>query len=141
MRAVIATTVFLIALSVGGCASLWDYSPRTQAQDDADYQRTHSNYKQLASGGVKQLKYPGGLVAPTISPLRKSHTVAFADWMACVQGDEDGHRRTFAVFYRDRAIADFRHAVVIDGCEVEPYERLEPDIASPTPAKQVSLKP
>jgi len=29
------------------------------------------------------------------------------------------------VFYRDRAIADFRHAVVIDGCEVEPYERLE----------------
>jgi hypothetical protein len=90
MRAVIITTVFLIALSVGGCASLWDYSPRTQAQDDADYQRTHSSYKQLASGRVKQLKYPGGLLASTISPLRKSHTVAFADWMACVQGEEEG---------------------------------------------------
>jgi hypothetical protein len=140
MRAVIVTTIFLIALSVGGCASLWDYSPRTQAQDDADYQRTHSSYKQLASGRVKQLKYPGGLVAPTISPLRKSHTVAFADWMACVQGEEDGHRRTFAVFYRDRAIADFRHAVVIDGCEVEPYERLEPDAGGPAPAKQASVK-
>jgi hypothetical protein len=141
MRTVIVTTVFVIALSVGGCASLWDYSPRTQAQDDADYQRTHSSYKQLASGRVKQLKYPGGLVAPTISPLRKSHTVAFADWMACVQGEEEGHRRTFAVFYRDRAIADFRHAVVIDGCEGERYERLEADIASPTPAKQASRKP
>jgi len=46
-------------------------------------------------------------------------------------GEEDGHRRTFAVFYRDRAIADFRHAVVIDGCEVEPYERLEPDASGP----------
>ena len=86
MRAVVVTTAFLTALSLGGCASLWDYSPRTQAQDDADYQRTHSSYKQLASGRVKQLKYPGGLVAPTISPLRRSHTVAFADWMACVQG-------------------------------------------------------
>ena len=139
MRAVIVTTVFLIALSAGGCASLWDYSPRTQAQDDADYQRTHSSYKQLASGRVKQLKYSGGLVAPTISPLRKSHTVAFADWMACVRGEEEGNRRTFAVFYRDRAIADFRHAVVIDGCDSEPYERLEPETAAP--AKQVSVRP
>ena len=141
MRAVIVTTVFLIALSAGGCASLWDYSPRTQVQDDADYQRTHSSYKQLASGRVKQLKYSGGLVAPTISPLRKSHTVAFADWMACVRGEEEGNRRTFAVFYRDRAIADFRHAVVIDGCEAEPYERLEPDAGGPAPAKQASVKP
>jgi hypothetical protein len=141
MRAVIVATVFLIALPVGGCASLWDYSPRTQVQDDADYQHTHSSYKQLASGRVKQLKYPGGLVASTISPLRKSHTVAFADWMACVQGEEEGHRRTFAVFYRDRAIADFRHAVVIDGCEAEPYERLEPDTGGPAPAKQASVKP
>jgi len=143
MRAAIVTTALLIALSVGGCASLWDYSPRTQAEDDADYQRTHSSYKQLASARVKQLKYPGGLAAPTISPLRKSHTVAFADWMACVQGEEAGLRRTFAVFYRDRAIADFRHAVVIDGCEAEPYEGLEPSTGSPAPApaKQASVEP
>ncbi len=140
MRAAIVTTALLLALSVGGCTSLWDYSPRTQAEDDADYQRTHSSYKQLASARVKQLKYPGGLAAPTISPLRKSHTVAFADWMACVQGEEAGLRRTFAVFYRDRKIADFRHAVVIDGCEAEPYEGLEPGTGSPTPApaKQAS---
>jgi hypothetical protein len=141
MRAAIATTALLLALSVGGCASLWDYSPRTPAEDDADYQRTRSSYRQLASTRVKELKYPGGLAAPTISPLRKSHTVAFADWMACVQGEEEGHRRTFAVFYRDRKIADFRHAVVIDGCEAEPYERLEPDTASPATAKQASVKP
>ena len=141
MRAAIVTTALLLALSVGGCTSLWDYSQRTQAEDDADYQRTHSSYKQLALARVKQLKYPGGLAAPTISPLRKSHTVAFADWMACVQGEEAGLRRTFAVFYRDRKIADFRHAVVIDGCEAEPYEGLEPSTGSPAPAKQASAKP
>jgi hypothetical protein len=140
MRAAI-TTALLIALSVGGCASLWDYSPRTQAENDADYERTHLNYKQLASARVKELKISGGLGAPTISPLRKSHTVAFADWMACVQGEEAGLRRTFAVFYRDRKIADFRHAVVIDGCEGEPYERLEPNTGGPATAKQVSVKP
>jgi hypothetical protein len=141
MRAAITIVAVLTALSASGCASLWDYSPRTQAEDDADYQRTHSSYKQIASTRVKQLSYPGGLAAPRISPLRKSHTVAFADWMACVQGEEAGRRRTFAVFYRDRKIADFRHAVVIDRCETEPYERLEPNIASPAPAKQASVKP
>jgi hypothetical protein len=126
MRAAIVTIALLmIALSLGGCASLWDYSPRTPAEDDADYQRTRSSYKLLVSARVKELKYPGGLVALTVSPLRKSHTVAFADWMACVRGEEEGHRRIFAVFYRDRKIADFRHAVVIDGCDAEPYERLE----------------
>jgi hypothetical protein len=141
MRAAIVITALLIALSASGCASLWDYSPRTPAEDDADYQRTHSSYKQLASTHVKQLKYPGGLATPTISPLRKSHTVAFADWMACVQGEEAGHRRTFAVFYRDRKIADFRHSVVIDGCEGERYERLEPETGGPAPAKQANVKP
>jgi hypothetical protein len=141
MRAAIVTTAFLIALSTGGCASLWDYSPRTPAEDDADYQRTHSTYKQLAATHVKQLKYSGGLAAPTISPLRKSHSVAFADWMACVQGEEAGHRRTFAVFYRDRKIADFRHAVIIDGCEAERYERLEPETGGPAPAQQANVKP
>jgi hypothetical protein len=125
MRAAIVSSVLLIALSLGGCTSLWDYSPRTSAEDDADYQRTRSSYKLLASERVKELKYPGGLVAPTVSPLRKAHTVAFADWMACVQGEEEGRRRIFAVFYRDRKITDFRHAVVIDGCDGEPYERLE----------------
>jgi hypothetical protein len=141
MRAAIVTTALLIALSLGGCTSLWDYSPRTQAEDDADYQRTHSSYKQLASARVKELKVPGGLATPTISPLRKSHTVAFADWMACVQGEETGLRRTFAVFYRDSKIADIRHAVVIDQCEAERYERLEPNVGAPAPAKQASVKP
>ncbi len=141
MRVAITIAAVLIALSASGCASLWDYSPRTQAEDDADYQRTHSSYKQLASTHVKQLKYPGGLAAPTISPLRKSHTVAFADWMACVRGEEAGLRRTFAVFYRDRKIADFRHSVVIDRCEAERYERLEPETGGPDPAQQASVKP
>jgi hypothetical protein len=136
MRAAIVTTALLmIALSLGGCASLWDYSPRTPAEDDADYQRTRSSYKLLASTRVKELKYPGGLVALTVSPLRKSHTVAFADWMACVQGEEAGRQRIFAVFYRDRKIADFRHAVVIDGCDAEPYERLELDSGGPAAGK------
>jgi hypothetical protein len=135
MRAAIVTTALLIALSLGGCTSLWDYSPRTPAEDDADYQRTRSSYKLLASARVKDLKYPGGLVALTVSPLRKSHTVAFADWMACVQGEEEGHRRIFAVFYRDRKIADFRHAVVIDGCDAEPYERLEVELSGAAAGK------
>jgi hypothetical protein len=133
--AIVITALLMIALSLGGCASLWDYSPRTAAEDDADFQRTRSSYKLLASARVKELRYPGGLVALTVSPLRKSHTVAFADWMACVRGEEAGQRRIFAVFYRDRKIADFRHAVVIDGCDTEPYERLDLDSGGSPAAK------
>jgi hypothetical protein len=120
--------ILLVAACLAGCAPLWDYSPRSPIEDEADYLRTRASYKDLASARLKQLTYSGGLQAPVISPLRKSHSVAFADWMACVQGEGEGQRRMFAVFYRDRKIVDLRHAVVIDGCEAEPFERLDPGL-------------
>jgi len=137
--------ILILAAFAGACAPLWDYYPRTPLEEEADYQRTRISYKELATARVKALNYQGGLATPTISPLRKSHTVAFADWMACVQGEGEGHRRTFAVFYRDRKIADFRQAVVIDGCDGEPYERLQPESSpspavAPAPAKQASAR-
>src|SRR4029453_12738623 len=92
--------ILILAAFAAGCAPLWDYSARTPLEDEADYQRTRSNYKQLATARVKKLKYPGGWATPTIPPLRKSHSVAFAGWMGCVQGEGEGHHRTFAVFYR-----------------------------------------
>jgi hypothetical protein len=131
MRAAIVTTALLmIALSLGGCASLWDYSLRTLAEDDADYQRTRSSYKLLASARVKELKYPGGLMALTVSPLRKSHTVAFADWMACVQGRRQGAGAPSysTATVRSRIFA----AVVIDGCEAEPDGSTELAVPLPT---------
>ncbi len=130
----------IIAVGLAGCAPLWDYSPRTPSEDEADYLRTRTNYRELAAVRVKELKYAGGLEAPAISPLRKSHSVAFADWMACVKGDGNGRRQVFAVFYRDRKIADFRHAVVIDGCDAEPFAPLGPDTL-PGRDAQASTKP
>jgi len=130
----------IIAVGLAGCAPLWDYSPRTPTEEEADYIRTRASYGDLAAARVKELKYSGGLKDPTISPLRKSHSVAFADWMACVKGDGDGRRQVFAVFYRDRKIADFRHAVVIDGCNAEPFAALGPDRSRGLDA-QASAKP
>lgn len=118
------TAVAIVAAVLAGCSPLWDYSPRTPTEEEDDYIRTRANYKQLAAARLKDLKYSGGLVAPAISPLRKSHSVAFADWMACVQGDGEGQRRMFAVFYRGQKIADLRQAVVIDGCDAESFERM-----------------
>jgi len=120
MRVVLAVAV----ISVAGCTPLWDYSPRTALEEEADYVRTLASYKKLASERVSTLTITGGLVAPTISPLRKAHTVAFADWMACIQGQGEGQRRMFAIFYRDRKVADLRTAVVIDGCDLESFEKL-----------------
>jgi hypothetical protein len=113
----------LAGMALAGCSALWDYSPRAPLEEEADYMRTQSSYKQLALARLKELKYSGGFTASAISPLRKSHSVAFADWMACVRGEGEGHRRTFAVFYRDRQVTDVRLAVVIDGCDGETFER------------------
>src|SRR5262245_23493137 len=97
-----------MALALAGCSPLLDYSPRSPVAEEADYVRTLSAYKQLAMQQLGALKYAGGITGPEISPLRKSHLVAFADWMACVHGNAEGERRTFAIFYRDSKVADFR---------------------------------
>jgi hypothetical protein len=120
MRVALAVAVVCLA----GCSPLWDYSSRSPTEEEADFARTRSSYKKLATARLSELKYAGGLRAPEISPLRKSHAVAFADWMACIQGEGDGQRRVFAIFYRDGKVADLRLAVVIDGCDLEPFEKL-----------------
>jgi hypothetical protein len=116
--------VAMIAVSLGGCAPILDYSPHSAIEEDADYVRTQSSYRQLAVEQVKALKLPGGLVQPSISPLRKSHLVALADWMACVQGEGEGQQRYFAIFYRDKKVTDFRQAVAIDRCDGDTFEPL-----------------
>jgi len=126
MRLVPVIAVFCLA----GCSPLWDYSNRSPTEEEADFVRTVANYKKLAAERVKQLTYAGGLLSPSISPLRKAHSVAFADWMACVQGEAEGQHRMFAVFYRDQKVADLRLAVVIDRCEAEPFESLAPAAAT-----------
>jgi hypothetical protein len=114
----------IAALCLAGCSSLWDYSARSPLEEEADFLRTNASYKKLAAERLKELSYSGGLVGLTISPLRKAHSVAFADWMACIQGDAEGHHRMFAIFYRDQKVADLRLAVVIDSCDSEPFEKL-----------------
>jgi hypothetical protein len=124
MRLFLAIAVLVLAgMTLAGCSALWDYSPRAPLEEEADYMRTLSAYKQLATARLKDLKYSGGFTASAISPLRKSHSVAFADWMACIQGEGEGHRRIYAIFYRERQVADLRQAVVIDGCEGETFEK------------------
>ena len=120
LRLVLAIAV----VSLAGCSPLWDYSPRSPIDEEADFVRTAATYKKLASERVSKLTFPGGLQGPTISPLRKSHAVAFADWMACVQGEGEGQRRMYAIFYREQKITDLRMAVVIDRCDTETFEKL-----------------
>ena len=115
----------MAVVCLAGCSPLWDYSPRTPIEEEADFVRTVATYKKLASERIAKLSYSGGgLKRAAISPLRKSHTVAFADWMACVQGEGEGERRMYAVFYREQKVADLRAAVIIDRCEGESFEKL-----------------
>lgn len=123
LRLVLAMAV----VGLAGCSPIWDYSPRSPIDEEADFVRTAATYKKLAVAHLSKLSPPvGGLVDASISPLRKSHAVAFADWMACVQGQGqgDGRRHMYALFYREQKLADIRAAVVIDRCDGETFEKL-----------------
>jgi hypothetical protein len=46
-------------------------------------------------------------------------------WLACVHFQDRGHRRTYAVFFKDGQIVDSRYAVQTDACGVLTYSPLD----------------
>ena len=70
MRAAILILAALLAALSAGCAPLWDYSPRTPLEEEADYHRTLMGYKQLALARVKELNYQPNWVARSLAARR-----------------------------------------------------------------------
>jgi hypothetical protein len=112
---------------LGGCAianeGIWS-DPEDQ---DRDFTGTLAVYRRMiATDYGKFLKYAGGLQAPRISALRRAHPVAPGDWVACLKGEGEGVVRTHAVFFQKRRIVDVRVAVMIDECDQQAFEPLDP---------------
>jgi hypothetical protein len=49
------------------------------------------------------------------------HSVGGWSWLTCVRFQDRGHRRTYAVFLREKGIIENRYAVQADGCDTASY--------------------
>jgi hypothetical protein len=56
-----------------------------------------------------------------ISPLRWTNSMKGWSWLACVRFQDQGRRRTYAVFIKGSEILDSRYAVRIDACDDQTY--------------------
>jgi len=56
-----------------------------------------------------------------ISEARWVHSVNGWGWIACIRYQDQGHRRAYAIFFKDRAIVDARFAVQTDACDALAY--------------------
>jgi hypothetical protein len=63
-----------------------------------------------------------------ISQPRWVDTFIGSNWLICVQLQDQGHRRTYALFMNGSAIIDARYAVESDACGAQTYSPL--DLAS-----------
>jgi hypothetical protein len=60
-----------------------------------------------------------------ISQPRWVETFIGWNWLICVQLQDQGHRRTYALFMNGSAIIDARYAVQTDACGAQTYSALD----------------
>jgi hypothetical protein len=107
----------LVALAaVSGCSNLdFDAEFRPAAGPDP-------SYRVLAADRMKAtFKDYRSYTAFEISEARWVHSVNGWGWIACVRYQDQGHRRAYAIFFKDRAIVDARFAVQTDACDALAY--------------------
>jgi hypothetical protein len=73
---------------------------------------------------------------PRVSQVRRAPVSAMGDWMICLRSDAESDPRVYALIIQNNDIADYRLALIIDGCASETFAPLPtPNIEQKKPAK------
>jgi len=75
------------------------------------------------------------------SDYRWVHSVGGWSWLTCVRFQDRGHRRTYAVFLREKGIIENRYAVQADGCETASYVPFDLTTGAAKPPSTGALEP
>jgi len=107
----------LLALAAAaGCSSL------AISREDAPASGPDPAYNVKVANRIKNwFKDHASYEAFEISDYRWVHSITGWNWLTCVRFQERGHRRTYAVFLKDKEIVDSRYAVQADGCDTAGY--------------------
>jgi hypothetical protein len=69
-----------------------------------------------------------------VSEARWVHTLNGWGWLACAHFQDQGHRRTYAILIKDKAVVTSRFAVQSDACDALAFSPVEqPAGIVPTP--------
>ncbi len=132
-----AYAALLLALvAATGCSSLTvstaDVPPSAPdpAYDGMVANRVKSSFKNYASYEAFEK-----------SDYRWVHFVGGWSWLTCVRFQERGHRRTYAVFLREKDIIENRYAVQADGCDTASYVPFDLTTGAAKPPSTGALEP
>ena len=132
-----AYAALLVALAAAtGCSSLTvstaDVPPSGQdpAYDGMVANRVKSSFKDYASHEAFEK-----------SDYRWVHSVGGWSWLTCVSFQDRGHRRTYAVFLREKDIIEYRYAVQADGCDSASYVPFDLTTGAAKPPSTGALEP
>jgi len=112
-----ACAALLLALAAAtGCSSL------TVSTADVPPSGPDPAYDGMVANHVKSsFKDHASYDGFEISDYRWVHSVGGWSWLTCVRFQDRGHRRTYAVFLREKGIIENRYAVQADGCDTASY--------------------
>ena len=112
-----ACAALLLALAAAtGCSSL------TVSTADVPPSGPDPAYDGMVANHIKSsFKDHASYDGFEISDYRWVHSVGGWSWLTCVRFQDRGHRRTYAVFLREKGIIENRYAVQADGCDTASY--------------------
>jgi hypothetical protein len=112
----------LMAAMLGGCAVL-DFLPDWSADRVAGPEPA---YRFIVASRINQIIGREGIVGTLqISGVRRVDSLKGAAWLVCVQTENFPLPRYYAVFIQREQIVDSRLSVLIDQCELQPFERFD----------------
>ena len=84
------------------------------------------SYRTLVAGQIKSTfkDYPS-YTGYEVSEARWVRSVSGWGWLACVRYEDQGHRRIYAIYIKDRSVVDSHFAVQTDACDALTYSPLD----------------
>lgn len=105
-----------LGLALGGCSIPDSIFPDPEPAS-SDFADTASQIRKI----YPDLKLPGN---PEISDVHRNRSASLGDWALCLRNDVADQRQYYTLFFRNKKIAEYRLAVLADGCEGEAFAPL-----------------
>jgi hypothetical protein len=112
--------LLLALVNLPACSSI------TPPKQDAPISGPESSYGTLISNHLKAtFKTLTPTTAVEVSAPRWVHTLVGWNWLVCTHFQDQGHQRTYVIFFKDNAVVVSRYSVMTDACGVQDYMSLD----------------
>jgi hypothetical protein len=112
--------LLLALVNLPACSSM------TLPKEETPISGPQSSYGTLVSNHLKAtFKTLTPTTAVEVSAPRWVHTLLGWNWLVCTHFQDQGHRRTYVLFFKDNAVVVSRYSVMTDACGTQDYMSLD----------------